>query len=41
LKGVGGGGARGNVYELEGCEPVQQAPRDVRQEGQTRFSWER
>jgi hypothetical protein len=39
--GAGGGGTRGNVYELEGCEPVRQAPRDTRQEGQTRFSWER
>lgn len=33
---------RGNVYELEGCEPVQHPPReDARQEGRARFSWER
>jgi hypothetical protein len=37
-----GGAARGNVYELEGCEPVQQAPREVaRHGGRSRFSWER
>jgi hypothetical protein len=35
-------GSRGGVYELEGSEPIQQAPReDARQEGRTRFSWER
>jgi hypothetical protein len=34
-----GSGTRGNIYELEGCEPVQQAPREnTRQEGRTRFS---
>lgn len=36
-------GSRGGVYELEGSEPLQQVAREDarRQEGRTRFSWER
>lgn len=34
-------GTRGGVFELEGSEPVQHPPSETRQEGRTRFSWER